>query len=533
LVAALESPNGWQRDTAQRLLVHAQDKSAVAPLRKLLAASKNPKVRLHALSTLDGLAALGLRDLQRGWRDDHPMVRAHSIRLSESKSINEIINHIAALADDPDIRVRFQLALTLGEPKWPAEKSGPALAAIAARDAADSHVRTAVLSSAPPCVDHLVNALEKWSESRAATLPLRQQLLELSVALKRDESIVALLKPALTGTPSNETFPLINSFLTALRRRALSVDKFAEQSSPPLRQLLRQLPEIGSKAQTVAVDSKCDASQRAAAITALCRLSPSEETAARVADLLLPDQPNAVQKAALTALGELRGSQPAKSIVKLWNQLGPSIRTEAIELLLSRSECTDIFLGAVENNTVPRGHLPAAARQRLTSHRTEGIRKRASAVFDGASSDRLQVVRKYQASMKGDAQRGAALFRQHCATCHHFKGEGVALGPDLATLTDKSPESLLVAILDPNQSVETPFVNYTVTMRDGREFSGIIANETGNSFTLRLAGGSEQVLLRNEIRDLTGSGLSLMPEGLEQALDPRQMADLIEYVLSE
>ena len=235
----------------------------------------------------------------------------------------------------------------------------------------------------------------------------------------------------------------------------------------------------------------------------------------------------------MTALGELRSSEPAKIIVKLWNQLGPSIRVDAVELLLSRSEWTDVFLKALENNTVPRGQVPTAARQRLTNHRSQGIRKRAVALFDNASGDRLEVVRKYQATVRGDAQRGAALYRQHCATCHHFKGEGVPLGPDLATLTDKSPESLLVAILDPNQSVETPFVNYTATMRDGRELSGIIANETGNSVTLRLAGGSEQVLLRNEIGDLTGSGLSLMPEGLEQALDPQQMADLIEYVLIE
>src|SRR3989442_9912302 len=58
LVAALDSPNGWQRDTAQRLLVHAYDSAAVKPLAALLAKSLNPKVRLQALCTLDGLDAL-------------------------------------------------------------------------------------------------------------------------------------------------------------------------------------------------------------------------------------------------------------------------------------------------------------------------------------------------------------------------------------------------------------------------------------------------------------------------------------------
>src|SRR5208282_4278977 len=58
LAAAMESPNGWQRDTVQRLLVDSADKTAVAPLEKLALESPRPKVRLQALCTLDGLNAL-------------------------------------------------------------------------------------------------------------------------------------------------------------------------------------------------------------------------------------------------------------------------------------------------------------------------------------------------------------------------------------------------------------------------------------------------------------------------------------------
>ena len=36
LVAALDSPSGWQRDTAQRLLLHRRDPAAIAPLRALV-----------------------------------------------------------------------------------------------------------------------------------------------------------------------------------------------------------------------------------------------------------------------------------------------------------------------------------------------------------------------------------------------------------------------------------------------------------------------------------------------------------------
>src|SRR5262249_12695244 len=49
LVQALESPNGWQRDTAQRLLVERADPTAAKPLQTLFAKSTNPKARLQAL----------------------------------------------------------------------------------------------------------------------------------------------------------------------------------------------------------------------------------------------------------------------------------------------------------------------------------------------------------------------------------------------------------------------------------------------------------------------------------------------------
>src|SRR5262249_13075044 len=58
LVAALDSPNGWQRDTAQRLLVERADPNAAKPLQSLFAKTSNPKVRLQALCTLDALSAI-------------------------------------------------------------------------------------------------------------------------------------------------------------------------------------------------------------------------------------------------------------------------------------------------------------------------------------------------------------------------------------------------------------------------------------------------------------------------------------------
>ena len=55
-IAALEHPNGWHRDTAQRLLVETAAPESIEPLRRMAATSPSPLARLHALWSLHGIA---------------------------------------------------------------------------------------------------------------------------------------------------------------------------------------------------------------------------------------------------------------------------------------------------------------------------------------------------------------------------------------------------------------------------------------------------------------------------------------------
>jgi len=45
------------------------------------------------------------------------------------------------------------------------------------------------------------------------------------------------------------------------------------------------------------------------------------------------------------------------------------------------------------------------------------------------------------------------------------------------------------------------------------------------------ASGLTETVLRRDIAQISGSGLSLMPEGLESAISVEQMADLIAFLL--
>ena len=149
LVAALTRPDAWYRDTAHRLIHERQDPAAIEPLRRLLdpAAASFPPTRVNALWSLEGLEALRDEDLATTLSDPVPEVRAQAValaarRLDRSPALRE---QVLDLASDPDSRVRFRVALALGETSDP--RAVAALARIARRDGANRWIRTAVLSS--------------------------------------------------------------------------------------------------------------------------------------------------------------------------------------------------------------------------------------------------------------------------------------------------------------------------------------------------------------------------------------------------
>jgi putative heme-binding domain-containing protein len=200
---------------------------------------------------------------------------------------------------------------------------------------------------------------------------------------------------------------------------------------------------------------------------------------------------------------------------------------------LSREELTVQLLDQMEKKTVLPLEIDASRRQRMLEHKSATIKKRAALLFAEANSpDRVKVLKEYQPvlTMKGDAERGAKVFAKTCATCHEYKGMGSPVGPQLASVKDKTPEGLLIAILDPNRAVEPRYINYVAQTKTGQTLTGLIQSETSTSVTLVGADGKKHELLRSNIDELTSTSKSLMPEGLEKDISQEAMADLIAYI---
>lgn len=119
-VQHLSNPNGWWRDTAQKLLVLRRDRSVVPALKKLASAdSTDPRPRLHALWTLDGLGALDDTLILRALKSADPQVRLAGLRLADARLVTQPTAHaplVVALRNalrDPDPRVTIQAMLSV------------------------------------------------------------------------------------------------------------------------------------------------------------------------------------------------------------------------------------------------------------------------------------------------------------------------------------------------------------------------------------------------------------------------------------
>ncbi len=244
--------------------------------------------------------------------------------------------------------------------------------------------------------------------------------------------------------------------------------------------------------------SEGPAATRAEAIR-LLGLGPVDRAIAVLPGLLDARQPGAVQLAALHTLADLPDRRVGPTLTDHWKALSPAVRGEAVEALFARPERLAAMLSAIEAKAIAASDLDPGRRKQLLAHRDPAVRRRAAALFgDEARSDRGQAVASYRKALglDGDREKGREVFRKACATCHRAEGQGTDVGPNLATVTGRTPEDLLIHILDPNREVPAAYINYNVATTDGRVVSGLIAEESANAVTLRRAEGATDVIPR-------------------------------------
>ncbi|MFN0053485.1 MAG: PVC-type heme-binding CxxCH protein [Planctomycetales bacterium] len=535
LAATLDHPNGWHRDTAQRLLFQRQDRAAVEPLRRLAAVAKHPLGRMQALYALAGLKALAADDLLPRLADGHPRVREHAVRLSEPLA-NESVplrDTLLTLVDDSDLRVRYQLGFTLGELSDPRRLAS--LAALLRNDGADRWVRLAAFSSLAEGTGDVLTILAQDAAFR--TTPAGQETL---AALATQVGLQARQSDVLQALASIDKLPeadqalsqrLVTGLVDGLTKRGSSLRDAVANGSGKAQMLLEQSL---AAARQAAANEQQPAAERAEAIRTL-RLGKFEAARSLLPDLLGTRQPQEVQLAAVGLLAGFNDPAIGKILVEAWPSFGPKLRTVAAEVVFSRPAWLLAFLEGVAKDEIPLGDLEPGRVKLLATHNDPQVRQQAQSLIEKLKLGRRQeVLDAYQPSLTlmGDAAKGKVHFQKVCSVCHRLENVGTEIGPNLTTIQNRGAETILLNVLDPNREVNPQFVNYILTQTDGKTVTGLVAAETATSVTLKRQENATDTILRVNIDEMRSTGLSIMPEGLEKQLDQQAVADVIAYLLS-
>jgi len=169
LVPYLAHANGWWRITAQRLLVERRDTSVAAALRTMARTHADPRARLHAFWTLDGLHGADRATIEAALADKSPPVRAAAIRVAEPMlAADDSLMRVAVLhlLSDHTPTVRQQLAASLGE--IPGARRDGALLAVAASSGDDPVVADMIVTALP---DRELTFLERLLASASTLTP--------------------------------------------------------------------------------------------------------------------------------------------------------------------------------------------------------------------------------------------------------------------------------------------------------------------------------------------------------------------------
>ena len=131
-----------------------------------------------------------------------------------------------------------------------------------------------------------------------------------------------------------------------------------------------------------------------------------------------------------------------------------------------------------------------------------------------------------------------------CILCHSFDGAGGAIGPDLTSVNGKfSVHDLLEAIIEPSVVISDQYSSRIVEMNNGDYYDGIVINTSGSrkaedddgtdEVQIFIKGQEEPILVKSgDIKSVTESTISQMPEGLADMLNEEELLDLIAYLMS-
>ena len=500
--------------TATRLIAQLGDESARARLYAAEALGK-----LQAPSAFDALVAL----LDETGEDDPHLRHAAVLALARIGDVEAL----AALASSPseDVRVVAVVALRRLRAPGVAVFLGDTSERVATEAARAIHDDTSIKEALPA----LAAALETTSFTNEAFLrraiSANRRLGEASHASRlaafaaRPDAPEALRADAL-GALGVWAEPLALDRVDG-RHRAIK----PSDSTAALAALRPRLPDL----LTVA-----PAKVRVAAADAAGRLD-DQQAEPMLYDLAVADSVAAdIRRAALRALGGLGGPRTTRAVEIALGSEDLDVRQEAQQLMgrLDLPEPTVVAMleTILDNGTIEERQAAINVLGTLRGDEAHQLLGRQlDAMLSGQAERALQLdlltaaeastsnsVRARRAEYEarrdaddplapyqellygGDPEAGMRVVATHpaaqCIRCHQVNKQGGLVGPDLSRIgATLSREQLLEALVLPSARLAPGYGTVSVTVADGRSFSGTLMEETDSTLTLTTTDGTHTI----------------------------------------
>ena len=208
-----------------------------------------------------------------------------------------------------------------------------------------------------------------------------------------------------------------------------------------------------------------------------------------------------------------------------------------VDTLASRLSYAKELLGALKDGKIEKSDIPTYTARSLQSILGSFFVKAYGKVSEvGEGKDRM--IAKYRQKIlaadfaKADVSQGRVVYQQVCGACHIMYGEGGKIGPELTGSNRANLDYFLLNVLAPSYDVPEGYRMVTVTSRDGQVFVGNVVEEDASKVVLNMV-GQKTVVAKSDIKSRQTSRVSMMPEGLLNPLQDKQILDLIAYMRTE
>ncbi len=400
------------------------------------------------------------------------------------------------------------------------------------------------------------NITEEWFvQNGERFLPLSGQLAYKTVRRFLDEGKPWLLDKSLEllealPESSGLLVPVLDGLLEGQRGRALVPGKptdvlLARLLKNPNKDVVARAQQLGTlwgdatalKASLARIaDVDAAEGDRLAAIKS-ARASKGEDTRRTLLGVVDGKSNDAIKVEAVRALGEVGADDTGAALLAGWAGQTPAVRRAVAELAASRSQWRRPLFAAIEKGDVKSGELPPTVVRGLLTAKSDPERERAVKLFGrfkASGADKLKLIaekRRVVVAGPVDLAAGREVARKTCLVCHKFHGEGAEVGPDLTGVGRSSLDALLHNVVNPNEIIGQGYENVVVETKDDRTIAGRMVENNDSRVRLALSGPAEEIVAKSNVKSLTVTENSVMPEGLEQMPDA-DFRNLIWYILA-